>query len=191
MGNKRNKIRIFCSNQKVVSIDELKPNPLNPNTHPTAQVEKLTKIIRAHGWRHPITVSNRSGFIVSGHCRLYAAQRLGVKSVPVDYQDFKSEAEELAVLIADNKIQELAETDTSKMADIVHELEAADYDLTLAAVDFDELEPADLTYAEETLRPYSRTHVLLSFEPSLLMRIEPHLKAIMQIEGVEYEQASN
>lgn len=64
---------VHCSFTKMVATADLKPNPDNPNTHPKAQVEKLAKIITAHGWRHPITVSKRSGFIVAGHCRLLAA----------------------------------------------------------------------------------------------------------------------
>ena len=40
--------------------------------------------------------SNRSGFIVKGHCSLAAARLLGVESVPVDYQDYETEAAEWA-----------------------------------------------------------------------------------------------
>jgi ParB-like chromosome segregation protein Spo0J len=185
------KIPIYCSFGEMADINTLRPNPKNPNQHPAEQVEKLAKIIEAHGWRHPITVSNRSGFIVSGHCRLYAAQSLGVKKVPVDFQDFASASEELAVLVADNRIAELAETDAGRMSDIVRELEADDYSLELAAIDIGELEPVDLTYAEETLRPYQRTNILLSFSPEKLIEIQPLLDEIIKTPGIEYEQSSN
>jgi ParB-like chromosome segregation protein Spo0J len=188
---KKQKIPIHCSFNEMVPLDKLKPNPRNPNIHPDNQIEKLSKIIENHGWRHPITVSKRTGFVVAGHCRLYAARLLGVRSVPVDYQNFKNEAEELAVLVADNAIQELAETDSGKLADIAQELGSASYDLSLAAIDAVDLIPAELEYREESIQAYERTHILFSFEPSLLMKIEPHLKAIMEIEGVEYEQGSN
>ncbi len=192
MKKRQNQIPIFCSYIKIVPIDQLKPNPKNPNIHSDQQIEKLAKIIKAHGWRHPITVSNQSCFIVSGHCRYYAAQRLDIKQVPVDYQDFASEVEELAVLVADNKIQELAEIDSQKMDDIIAELKAVDYPLELTAVAAEDLEPADaMEYFEERIRPYNRTHVLLSFSPELLMQIEPHLKSILEIQGVEYEQGAN
>jgi ParB-like chromosome segregation protein Spo0J len=107
----------------MVDVGKLKPNPANPNTHPDVQIERLALLIKEHGWRHPITVSKRSGKIVSGHCRLLAAKKLGLKQVPVDYQDFKSDAEEYAVLIADNVVQDLAEIDGLKMADILCELD--------------------------------------------------------------------
>ncbi|WP_282442293.1 hypothetical protein [Pelotomaculum terephthalicicum] len=33
-------------------------------THPDKQIQLLAKIIKNQGWRAPITVSNRSGFII-------------------------------------------------------------------------------------------------------------------------------
>lgn len=133
-------IAIHCSYQKMVAIGQLKPNPENPNSHPQRQVDKLAAIIKAHGWRHPITVSNRSGFIVSGHCRRAAAEKLRSKKCPVDYQDFKSKAEERAVLVADNVIGELAEEDFEKMSDIVAALEKSRYNLDLTALTAEQIE---------------------------------------------------
>jgi len=133
-------IPVHCSYQKMVAIGQLNPNPENPNTHPVAQVNKLAAIIKAHGWRHPITVSNRSGFIVSGHCRRAAAEKLGLKRCPVDYQDFKSKAEERAVLVADNVIGEFSEKDVAKMSDIVAALEKSKYNLELTALTAEQIE---------------------------------------------------
>ena len=52
-------------------------------------------------------------------------------------------------------------------------------------------ESQKLTYTELKLRPYNKTHILLSFAPELLVQIQPHLKNILAIEGVEHEQGSN
>ena len=41
------------------------------------------------------------------------------------------------------------------------------------------------------LQPYTRTHILLSFPPALLVKVQEKLKGIIAIPGVEYEQASN
>jgi hypothetical protein len=41
------------------------------------------------------------------------------------------------------------------------------------------------------LKPYEKTHILLSFAPGYLVEIEPHIKKILEIDGVEYEQGSN
>jgi len=50
---------------------------------------------------------------------------------------------------------------------------------------------ADLHFAEIALKPYKKTHVLLSFPPELFGRISEYLEPVLLIEGVEYEQGSN
>jgi hypothetical protein len=102
-------ISVYCAHDELAYITTLVPNPRNPNQHPQKQIELLAKIIKTQGWCAPITVSTRSGFIVRGHGRLLAAQYLGASCVPVDRQDYASEAEEWADLITDNRIAELAE----------------------------------------------------------------------------------
>ena len=87
-------------------VSQLVPHPKNPNHHPEEQIERLANIIEFQGWRHPIIVSTRSGFIVSGHARLLAAAFLGLAEAPIDLQDFTSEAQEYAHLVADNAIAE-------------------------------------------------------------------------------------
>ena len=104
-------ILVYCAFDKIVDIKALKPNPQNPNRHSAEQVQKIASNIRALGWRNPITVSSRSGLIVKGHGRLMAAQFMDWSEVPVDFQQYASEAEETADLIADNRLQELSEID--------------------------------------------------------------------------------
>ena len=105
-------IPVYCAFDKIVELSDLTPNPKNPNSHPENQVELLAKVIEAQGWRAPVKVSTRSGLIVSGHGRYMAAKVIGCP-VPVDYQDYPSEAEEMADLLADNRIAELAEMDNA------------------------------------------------------------------------------
>lgn len=54
---------------KNVKIKDITPNPANRNKHPKDQIERLTKIIQSTGFRTPLIVSNRSGYLVSGHLR--------------------------------------------------------------------------------------------------------------------------
>lgn len=110
------------------------PNPQNPNQHPKKQIELLAKIIKAQGWRAPVTVSNRSGFVVRGHGRLQAALLLGCM-VPVDRQDYESQAAEWADLIADNRIAELASIDNELLAQMLAEINDSgiDFDMELTA----------------------------------------------------------
>ena len=134
-----NGIEVWCSYEKLVPVGELKPNPRNPNTHPQRQIELLAKNIRYFGWRRNICVSRLSGYIVAGHGRLMAAKHLGVEIVPVEYQDFASESDELAVLVADNRLAELAAVDLNELEKIASEWKAVDFDTILAG-----FEPADL-----------------------------------------------
>lgn len=87
-------VKVFCAFDELVPIGKVVPNPGNPNTHPPKQVALLAAIIKGQGWRKPITVSKRSGFVVTGHGRLEAAQSMQASVVPVEYQEYASEAEE-------------------------------------------------------------------------------------------------
>lgn len=111
-------IPVFCAHDKILPTKELRPNPKNPNKHPQDQISMLSKIIRATGWRAPITVSARSGYIVKGHGRYMAALALGLKEAPVDIQEYSTEAEEQADLVADNRLAELSNIDNVLLANI-------------------------------------------------------------------------
>ena len=132
-------IEVWCAYDKLVKVEELIPHPKNPNTHPQNQIKILAQNIRYHGWRHPIVVSKLSGYIVAGHGRLEAARELGVSIVPVEYQDFASENNELAVLVGDNQLAELSSLDLNGLQDIIDGFKASDFDTILAG-----FEPTDL-----------------------------------------------
>jgi len=132
-------IPVFCACDEVAPIESIIGNPRNPNTHPDRQIELLAHIIEAQGWRVPITVSNRSGYVVRGHGRLAAARLLGKSEVPVDRQDYANEASEWADLIADNRIAELAEVEGPMLKDLIEELDTGEIDLTLTGFGEDEL----------------------------------------------------
>ncbi|MBJ7396844.1 MAG: ParB N-terminal domain-containing protein, partial [Akkermansiaceae bacterium] len=91
---------MHCAHTTLVDPNKLKPNPVNPNRHSAHQIQLLASIIQEQGWRNPVTVSKRSGLIVRGHGRLEAALLIGCPTIPVDEQDYASEAEELADLLA-------------------------------------------------------------------------------------------
>ncbi len=136
---KINNVIVHCKYDELIELGKLKPHPANPNIHPDKQIELLGKIMQKHGIRWPICVSNLSRYIISGHGRLMAANNLKLDKYPVVYQDFESESEELAVLVNDNKIAELAETNNSLMGDIILELDQNNYPLELTALSEEEI----------------------------------------------------
>ena len=131
-------VPVYCSHDVIVKTADMKPNPKNPNQHPDEQLRRLGAIIRAAGWRNPITVSTRSGLIVRGHGRLLAAQMAGLNEVPVDYQNYATEADELADLVADNRIAELSDPDMQKLAEVFASIEGTDTSLDLTGYSQDE-----------------------------------------------------
>jgi len=128
-----------CAYDKIVEIHTIVPNPKNPNKHPEKQIDLLSKIIDHQGQRSPIVVSNRSGFIIKGHARLEALKKLNWDTAAVDYQDYESEAEEYADMVADNKIAELAEHDDPFMIETLKEIKF-DLDLDLLGMEDFKLE---------------------------------------------------
>lgn len=123
-------VSVFCAFDEIAEITSLKENPKNPNTHPEAQIELLAEIIKKTGWRAPITVSNLSGFIVKGHGRLQAAIKAGLSHVPVEYQNFEDNEEEIAALLADNKMAEFAEIDRSQLLELFEDFNMENLNLT-------------------------------------------------------------
>lgn len=114
---------IKCAYTELVDVSKLVPNPKNNNKHPKNQIERLAKIIDFQGQRAPVVVSNRSGFIVKGHGRLEAIKFLGWDKCAVDYQDYESEAQEYADMIADNQIATWAEFDNDMLLEELPNLE--------------------------------------------------------------------
>lgn len=133
-------IPVFCVYDEILDIGKAVPNPKNPNSHPKAQIELLAKIIKAQGWRQPITISTRSGLIVKGHGRLEAALKLGADQVPVDFQNYATEAEEIADLTADNRLAELAEMNNTMLADILADFDTGEMPLELTGYTEEDLD---------------------------------------------------
>jgi hypothetical protein len=118
-------IPIHCAHHAVVSIHELKPHPANPNKHPERQLKLYAQVIQQAGWREAVTVSKRSGYVVSGHGAIEAARRIPTDTVPVEYQDYDSDEAELADLLAHNRLAELATTDGEKLTAVLKQLRGA------------------------------------------------------------------
>jgi len=133
-------------NFKIVPIEKLIPSPRNNNRHSIEQLERLAKIIEHRGFREPLTVSKRSGFVVCGHARLEAAKILGMNELPVIYQDFENEAEEYSHMTADNEIARWAELDMHDVYTAIEEMPDIDIELLgiKQPVKIDEPEMPDL-----------------------------------------------
>jgi len=141
-------IKINCSYDELVPIEQLTPNRFNPNHHPDSQIKALAEVIRKTGWRAPIVAGKKSGLINIGHGRYQAAKLLGVTEVPVDWQEFNNEAEEYSAMIADNKLAEESYIDEDELREVMKAVQDMDVDFDLALTGFNTDEIADLFRAE-------------------------------------------
>ena len=132
-------LQINCAHDKIVPLEELVPNPRNPNLHSPQQVEWIARVINHRGWRAPIIVSNRSGFIVCGHGRLQAAKSMKLEGVPVDFQDFESEADEWAHMVADNALAEMSAMAEDDLLGLARDITDGGIDMDLAGLDAEQL----------------------------------------------------
>jgi ParB-like chromosome segregation protein Spo0J len=135
-----NSIEANCAHSEMMPVVDLKHHPQNPNQHSEGQLRFIQKVLAHQGWRSPLIVSNLSGFVVCGNGRLMAARAMGLDEVPVDRQDFASEADEIAHLLADNKIAAMAENDNDLLKEVLLELDTGALDMDLTGFDSSELE---------------------------------------------------
>ncbi len=119
---------------KMLSVDSITPYERNPRKHPEIQIEQLKNSIRQWGWTVPILV-DEGDQVIAGHGRLYAAKELGIESVPCITADGWSDEQKKAYVIADNKLAEGGEWDTSIYYSELKSLSSAGFDLNLVGFD--------------------------------------------------------
>ena len=98
-----------------VSPDRLRPYPGNARSHSRKQLKLIANSIKRFGFTNPILVTGDFE-VVAGHGRLQAAKSLGLELVPVVALSTLSGADKKALIIADNRIAELAGWDRDILA---------------------------------------------------------------------------
>lgn len=105
-------------------IRELIPYENNPRINDNA-VEAVAKSIKNFGFKVPIVI-DKDKVIVAGHTRLKAAERLGLKTVPVIKADDLSNEQIRAFRLVDNKASELSKWDFEKLRDEISGIKGVD-----------------------------------------------------------------
>lgn len=128
----------------IVPINSLLPHPKNMHEHPAEQIDRLCKLIEYQGFRNPIIVQEGTNLIVAGHGRIMAAKKLGIKEVPVIYQEFESEAQLYSYIVSDNAIGKdtWATLDLSKINTEMLDL-GPDFDIDLLGIKDFVIEPIE------------------------------------------------
>ena len=137
-------IEIKCCYDKLIPIEDVKPHHDNENDHSLEQIEVLAKVIKKDGVRHPITISNLSRTICMGHGRLLAFKILGMKQVPIEFQDFDDPIQEMRVRNSDNNIARYAEINQKKF-----DINLGKFELNRSDIDIEEYGIIKLETEEE------------------------------------------
>lgn len=135
--------------QEKYPTDKLIPYARNSRTHNDEQIAQIVASIKEFGFTNPILIG-ADDVIIAGHGRLLAAQRMGLKEVPVIRLPHLSETQRRALVIADNKIALNAGWDEEMLALEMKELEELDFNLDILGFSEDELKELDAFGEPET-----------------------------------------
>ncbi|MFB0524257.1 MAG: ParB N-terminal domain-containing protein [Phycisphaerae bacterium] len=104
-----------------IKLSLLKTWEDNPRINDEA-VDAVAKSIESFGFNVPILCDQRLT-IIAGHTRWKAAEKIGMKSVPVIVLEI-SETQRKAFAVADNKTAEIADWDYQKLRKVLEELKS-------------------------------------------------------------------
>ncbi len=123
-----------------IPIEQLNPAAYNPrkDLQPgDPEYEKLKRSMQEFGYVEPIVWNKRTGNIVGGHQRYKVLTALGYKEIDCVVVDL-DEQREKALNLALNKIQ--GDWDENKLVELMAELDAGAFDVSLTGFDMDEIE---------------------------------------------------
>ena len=139
---------------EIVQINEIKPHPKNYREHPPEQITHLMESIKSHGFYKNVVVSS-DNIILAGHGVTKAAEKLGLKEIPIVRLPFPStDPKALKVIAGDNEIGRLGGVDNDVLAQILSEIKDID-PAELLGTGFDEQSLANLI---ESINPIEEIH---------------------------------
>lgn len=132
-------------------VKDIIPYERNPRKNDKA-VDAVAESIKQFGFKVPCVVDSNH-VLVTGHTRVKACKKLGIKTVPCVVADDLTEDQIKAFRLADNKVSELADWDTELLAD-----ELLDIDLDMEGFGFslEDYVPSEehKPYGEERARTF-------------------------------------
>ena len=159
-----------------LNIDDIIPYENNPRRNDEA-VDYVANSIKEFGFKVPIII-DKDNVVVTGHTRLKASEKLGLKKIPVIYADDLTEDQIKAFRIADNKVSEFSSWDFDKLG-----LELEDIDLE------DKKEKEEIEFTEVLGEEHN--YIVLYFDNDIdwlqaesLFDIKPKKNLITRKDGV-------
>ena len=115
---------------KTVAIGSISQDPANLRKHGERNIDAIVASLRKFGQQHPIVIDSK-GIILSGNGRYMAAVKLGWSDIKVVESSLTGSAS-TAYAIADNRTAELAEWDTTALAETLRALQSEEFDTAAA-----------------------------------------------------------
>jgi ParB-like chromosome segregation protein Spo0J len=189
-----------CPEIRRFQLSDLHPLEDNPRVISDEALAGLSRSLETYGCVELIVVNVWQGLnrIVGGHQRYKVLLAKGVQECMAVVVDIPPAQERLLNVALNNpNIQgQFSDSLATFIDGLRHDL--GDDSFLLGDLLVDDLAPVDLGESlekprpqQQSLEPYQRTHVLLSFPPEVLSQIGDLLEQIRQCPGVEYEQSSN
>ena len=140
---------------KILDINALSPAEKNVRTHNENQITEMKKSIESFGQIRPI-VTDEAGVIIAGHGLWETLKFMGETQVKVLMLEGLSETEKKKLMLADNKIYELGNTDFEAMIEILEEINLEGESLDIPGYDMEVLESllAEADDIDEELKKY-------------------------------------
>lgn len=172
-----------------MKLSKIKANPNNPRVIKDDKFEKLKKSITEFPKMMELRpmVINADDIVLGGNMRLKALKELGFKDIPDEWvkrAEDLTEEEQRRFIIADNV--GFGEHDWDVLANEWDIDELGEW-----GFDIEETEKSNAKIETVEIRPFSKTHILFSFSPEIMIDIQDYIQKIKDTEGVEYEQGSN
>ena len=173
---------------------KLRQHPRSPYQHPESQIELLARVIEIAGFRGHVVVTTRDrSTIVTGHLLWLACRKRGW-DCPVEYQEFDSEDQEAAHVLADWRVAQYSRTDFELVRGILDDLkgreaEAAGFREEQLRALFDLSQPADLEDYDQDREPADEHDsiqiIQLMFDRSQMDIYQTRIRSLMAATGKE------
>ena len=125
---------------KNIPIGEIVPYARNAKKHDKRQIDNVAESIRQYGFVQPVVI-DRDGVIVIGHCRVLAAKKLGMETVPCVCVDDLTPEQVNALRVVDNKsAEDGASWDFDMLSMELPEIDLSAFDFDWDFQDTDETE---------------------------------------------------
>lgn len=111
-------------------VDDLRPYKRNPKTHPSEQISALVAMIKEFGFTEPLLIDEED-MILAGHGRTLAAKELGFDELPVVIMRGLTDSQKRALVIADNRSNEMGGWNNELLLLELNELKMLEYPLEL------------------------------------------------------------